>query len=195
MEKQYKFEWNWKKRLKNWTWYYAVLVIFGPFILAAFFEPDWIARLFGLSFFYIGLPVIGFWYAFGPRKNLGAEGKTIWPTYITMHFGDKAYLGTRIVILIFVGAMLMLLTIPYVKDSVAVIGTNAPLSGEGTVTYIKNTLFISNQIVFNNQPTTIPENKFYALYFPLRYLIQGNTYEFIYLPNTHIILDAKPLSK
>lgn len=193
MSKQYTFEWNWKERFKDWTWYFAVLVALGPILLTAILEPNWLARFVGLSLFFVGVPIVGLWFAFGPRKNLGSEGRTIWPEYITKRFGDRVYLGTRILILGLVITMIFLLSLNYLRDAVLVISGVAPLSRVGEVTYAKNSLFISEKITLDGHSPYAPGHSFNALYLPLRLIQVGSSYEFLYLPNSEIILDARPV--
>jgi hypothetical protein len=81
------------------------------------------------------------------------------------------------------------------KDIGEIIFGNAPVTLTATVEQKSNGTapgsFFSSTIRFDNEPSK-PEGSFDAWFFPSRYLKIGETYEFIYLPNTHIILEAKP---
>lgn len=195
MGTNYKFEWNWKKRLKDWTWYAAGLAIIGPFILVVLIDPDWLARLIGIVYFTFGIPAILFWYAFGPKRNLGSEGRTIWPDYILKRFGDKVFVGTRILLLGLAITSLYLMTIPLAKDIVVVVGSGQPLKQTQLVTQTR----CNSMTGWILQHVTLSENnvintEYSAFYFPPRQIMQQNTYQFLYLPNSRIILDAESVS-
>lgn len=183
---------SWKKRSKDWIWYAAAFAILGPFILIIVFDPDWLMRLIGVAYFSLGFPAILFWYAFGPKKNLGSEGRTIWPKYILNRFGDSVYTGTRILLAILAGISFYFLTLPLAVDLITVAQGKAPLNGSGTVTDVEGSSinsFIFQNINFNGDNSI--DGRFHTWYFLLGSIKYGNTYEFIYLPNTRVILDAK----
>jgi|GEM_PF-6510106 len=191
-------KWGFGEIKKRWGWYTAVLVIFGPFILASVVTPEWLGRLIGISLVYTGIPILLFSYAFGPQKSLGSEGKNIWPRYITDKFGERVYTGTRILIGLLAGVALYLLTVPLALDVLKVVQEGYLPHMVGTVSSIDGSSvagYISQTVVFDSNVTSIPENGFYAVYFLLGTIKYGNTYEITYLPSTHIILSVKPTSQ
>jgi len=182
----------------NWGWYVAIFIIVGPLLLLTLIEPNWVARFLGIGFFYFLPPLIATWYVVSPRKHLRDidDRKNVWPEYIVKRIGDKGVdVATKILCLVAGAWWIIALCVPLVKDIHLVISREAPITTVGEVTHKKNTLFISEQIVFNNEAITKPENTFYAWYFPLRYIMVGNEYEYMYLPNSRLILDAKLISE
>lgn len=181
---------------KNWGWYAAAFAIFGPYILVLILEPDWFARLIGISYFAFGVPGALLWYAFGPRKNLGSEGRTIWPSYILKRFGDKVFLGTRLLLFGLALIALYLITIPLAKDILIIANSGQPLNQTKLVTQTRGnsiTGWVLEHVTLEGEGR-VNVDEYSAFYFPPRRIMQNNKYEFLYIPNSRIILDAKPIS-
>lgn len=179
--------------MKDWTWYAAGAAIIGPFFLVAVLEQDWLGRLIGISAVYIGFPAVLLWFTLGPKRNLGSEGRTIWPEYITKHFGDKIYIGTRLLLAVFAGIFFYLVTFPFAIDVTAVIRGDAPLSGTGIVREVSGSSvagLISQTVVFEQSISLGSNNKFRTAYFLIGSIKYGETYEYIYLPKTRTILEV-----
>jgi len=165
----------------------------GPYLLVSIIEPDWAGRLAGDALFYFAPPLLAFWYAFGPRKHLKdiGERRSLWPDYITKQIGtQRVDYATKA--LCFVGGLwwFIYLSLPLAADINLVINNDAPFVTIGQVTYTRGTLFISEQVELDSKYP-----RFEALYFAPRHIVEGNTYEFLYLPKTQLILDARTIIK
>ncbi|MEK7530667.1 MAG: hypothetical protein AAB573_02270 [Patescibacteria group bacterium] len=174
----------------NWGWYAAVLAVIGPFILVLLIDPDWLARVVGLSLLFAGLSTIGFWLALGPQKNLGVDGRVMWPEYIIKVYGDNVYLGTRLLILVLTVALVYFFTIPIAQDVIVTATRGGPESKVSTVVEIKSTLFIFQQISINDEPLVSGAETLYAWYFVPRQILANRTYVFQFLPNSRIVVGA-----
>lgn len=115
-------------KFQDWLWNFTALVFIGPVLLILAVDPDWLARIFGLSIFFLGTPLVGLFYVFGPVKYLGSEGKTIWPKYIIRLLGDKVYLGTKVIIFFSVSLVVYFLSAPFFIDVYQVINKGSPLT-------------------------------------------------------------------
>ncbi len=184
----------------NWGWYVATFIILGPFLFISFIEPDWLGRLIGLSFFFGIPPIIAFLYAFGPRKNLTdiAHRKNLWPQYIIKRIGERGVdIVTKVLCLIAGMWIVLFMSLPFARDVLFIIDNAGPKEKKMHVVENQGSSvagFVFREVVVDSYPSGT-ENTFRAWYFSPRYIMQGKTYEFLYLPNTHIILDAKSVSE
>jgi hypothetical protein len=183
----------------NWGWYIAVIIIFGPIFLIWIVEPDWVARMVGMGLFFFIPPLICFWYAFGSKENLSSlrNGKNIWPDYIIKSFGGKVIgFVTRALIFVAGFAMCFFFTLPFTKDILLAISHKAPIE---RTAYVANTRSLSGnlseEVTLNTYPQAVKEDIFTAWYFTPRHIVTGRAYKFLYIPNSHIILEAVEVSK
>jgi hypothetical protein len=185
----------------NWGWYVATLVIFGPMLLIWGMDTDWVARLIGLVILWGMIPIgICLWYALGPRKNLTSIGDpvSVWPTYIIKVIGaEGAVLGTRGLILLAGLAFSFSLTIPLLRDLVVLTNNNFnPLEVTSLVLDTRSLSGnISEEVVLEEYTIGTETSSFTAWYFSPHHIMKGNTYKFLYLPNSQIILEATPVTK
>ncbi len=173
----------------NPLWYIAMVIIFGPFTIINFTEHDWVARLVSISILYIfSISLALYW---------GIDGKVIKfrdDAIFIKRFGkDKIIFIFRIILIVFGVIGIYSLLLPLIKDIILIKQEKAPLTRIGFVALTSRrslTGFMSEQVVLDNKYIT-KENSFTAYYFNPRFIQKGNTYEFLYLPNTHYILEAK----
>jgi hypothetical protein len=182
----------------NWGWYVAVAVIFGPMVLIWTMEQNWMARLVSLLFFWGIIPiVILLWYSLGPSKNLVDIGKrrNIWPAYIIKIFGENGvdYL-TRTLIFVAGLTYFMLAIFPLMKDMAFLLGNSVPIERTAYVAHTRSLSGnISEEVILETYPNTVDENDLTAWYFTPRHIMTGNTYTFLILPHSRIILEAIPV--
>lgn len=176
----------------NPMWYVAVVGLILPLILVNFVSDPWLIRLASYVFIMVILPASIFCLAFtkGLGRNMDENASLV-----------KKYGKARMLIFwrIFLagGSLLFLLTgLPDLsKDLIGVINGTAPVVESRVVATKRSnaiTSLFSQEIVFDEKYAR-PENTFTAFEFPVRFFMIGNKYEIRYLPNTHIIVDAKLL--
>ena len=175
----------------NPVWYVAVFVFFGPFIFEAIFGPSWIIKLLSISVLNIGITVLLFFFALTSRFSSLME-----ETPFVKKWGKERVLaGMRLFFLAW-GLLMSPVALDLTKDIGAVIAGAAPevrtdmvvqktsWTGEGG--YFVATIRFDSELAK-------PEGSYYALFFPVRHLQEGGTYEFLVLPNSKLILEAKPV--
>ena len=173
----------------NPYWYIAVVVFFGPYFAGYIFSQIWVVKLFAISVFYLGIPLLFLVYGLTNKlsKTINEEA------YFIKKYGKKHVVLTGRIIFIFIGCVFLLLLPSLIKDIIFISNNSFPLTRVAVITRqerwgVPGGLIFTN-IEINGMHDT-SEKKFDALYFPLRYFQVGDTYEFLYLPNTHWILEA-----
>lgn len=185
------------KLLKHWGLYVALLVLFGPILLIWVIEPDWGARVVGMSLFVSIPPLICLCYALGPNQNLLDIGKreSIWPSYIIRRIGER---GVDVVTktLIFGAGLVLtaLLTLPFFRDLLLIISHKAPIERTAYVVHTRSlSANISEEVVLDTYPELSDQDDLTAWYFAPRHIMKGNTYTFLILPHSRIIIEAIPV--
>lgn len=171
----------------NPWWYIAVIVLFGPFFAVHFGKPEWLIRFISISV----LDVTGIvaFLAHGLSKRIQmSEWRMKNPPLQKYISKEKVLLSERIFLTTCGVAFIFILLPPLIKDGITLINGEAPIMTEGLVTYTRGSL--QQEVVLNNAPAG-PDTSFSAWYFAPRHIMQGNTYEFLYLPNTRWILEAR----
>lgn len=178
---------------KNLGWYEAVAVLFGPFVVILVFDTEWLGRLVAISLLFIVVPVSFLWVAFTKKKDYLGRSSWIYKRYGKEH-ADQVL---RVIVMMLTVVFFITMTPPFLKDIALVVEGEAPLRRTSIVTsadVASLTGLISEELTLDEYTGT-PDNSFSALYFPPRHIMQGNTYEFLYLPNTHEILEARLISE
>src|SRR5438309_4878868 len=167
----------------------AVLTIFGPYVAVRFIGPAWAVKfvliVLGTTTLTLGTILFG--------VNGHLEEK--WPENASLvkKYGKRRVVWVVRVFALSVGLFLFLYgTIPETRDVIAVTQGEAPLMRVGRILEMHYTTlgwFISRSVTLDENSDQ-SGTSFTTLYFPIRYIEVGNTYEFLYLPNTHYILEA-----
>lgn len=174
------------------SWYVAALVILMPIILVLFVEPAWAGRMAGISFGYVLLPILLLLFGLFRRQDyFGLDS----PLYKRFSKNTIDFVARSIVV-IFAAFAIFSLSLPFLKDVYASLRGEVPLVQE---MYVANTrvnsitgLIMERVIVENNVETK--ENSYIAFFFSPSHIMHENSYEFLYLPNSRIILDARVIS-
>ena len=172
-------------------WYVAIGIILGPLLSILLIQPEWLGRLVGISFFFLSAPFLAFWGALSPRVKFVRDDSWLHKRY------DRRSVDIVARSCVFLAGVvaLLILTVPFTKDLIAIANHQAPLSRVGLVTRTSGNALtgLVNERVALDRDFVDQDNSFSALFFPPRHIMQGNTYEFLYLLNTHIILEARRL--
>lgn len=165
--------------------YILIAIIFGPYIALQIFHPEWLVR-------FIAIATWGVYFTFSflkeglYKKNLMSAWHLKPPTNKTLLIEQICLSGLGLIIFIF-------FLPPIIKDAIILISQkeNALIITQELVVqdahiYIENVRFAKYPI--------IGRNEFYAPFFSPRHIMQGKTYEFVYLPNSHLILEAHPVN-
>jgi hypothetical protein len=176
----------WKYIPTNWGWYVAVLVIFGPYLLIGTINPDWIARIVGLGFFYL-LPIPILLWTFLQKENL-LLGKGNW---FEERFSQvKIDLWSKVFLIVVSLIWIVTASIPYIQGVIKVIDNNALDEVTAKVLDVRTgTGALSVKLIIDKKPGNLS-----AGYFPRNSFEEGYTYKLWYLPNTAEVLDAELIS-
>ena len=168
-------------------WYVAAICIFAPMVMIAVIEPEWLGRLMGICLWFVFPPFYPILAALRRQENYYRDSS---PLYKRFH-KEAVDEITRMLVLLIGIAGIWLLTVPTLKDLRDVVNNSAPLSRTGFVTRASGVGrgLVLESVVLDSYVGT-DENSLTGFYFPPRHIMQGNTYEFLYLPNTRIILEA-----
>lgn len=168
-------------------WYVAVILLFAPMVTIWAIEPNWLGRFIGLGFWFVLAPLLILWSALDPRVHFFREDAFLYKKF------DKKRVEKVARIIVFVVGVLssIFLVVPFSRDSIFLFSKN-PLTRTSLITDISGIGrgLIIEHIVLEKEVST-KDNSFTAWYFPPRHIMQGNTYEFLYLPHTRIILEAR----
>lgn len=171
------------------------MIIFGPVLSIVLIDPDWLGRILGLSALLCIPTIFTFVYGIGPIEKINKflDRKHLWPEYIIKRVGlDGVDVLTKILCLILSGVLFYYLTLPFLKDVELIIKKEAPISMTALVSDTRRNstsagIFKSVTLEHGFEK----KGNFSTFYFDRQHIIKGKTYEFLYIPNTRIILDAK----
>lgn len=173
----------------NWSWTLGAIlsITVVPYIVIPHVEPQWIARLFFITAF----DVIGGWLII-TQFIIGLA----LPEYIHRFFGARNRKITLVSFWyglsgLFVLFWVVQFFIPLYKDLLIVRDENISTK---IATITSSRSYPIEYLDLDPLPTPNNNASFNALFFPPRYLVQGKTYEFKFLPNTHLILEATPVN-
>jgi hypothetical protein len=176
---------------QNLLWYIAVAFVLGPYVLLNAFDLGWIVRMLAATLFMVsGGSMLLYW---GLRESIvTSEMRGNGP--LVRRFGQRRVALAIRVILVAFGALLL---IPYLisvgSDIEQIMEGRGPLVRVGTVTRT-NWGFVVKNIVLDEQVER-KQDSFFAWYFRPREIMVGDRYEFVYLPNTRQILEARIIEK
>jgi len=166
----------------NPFWYFAVLVLIAPFLAVQLINPAWIVRMLAIFILQIGAVLIGLYYGLTIHKTIKEDAPLV------KKYGKQPMIW--IVRIFLMGFILFLsLNLPsLLKDFVSLVKSDAPLIKVAIITKRDGRLITD----YINLDTELDASEpFTAWYFSPRYFKVGNTYEFLYLPNTRFILGAR----
>ncbi len=180
---------------KNPGWYGAATVLFGPFLIISAVEPEWVGRLVGISMWRIAAPLALLWIAF----RFAFTKKIDYPydaSWVYKRYGKEVVDGIlRVGAVALAVVFFIIMTPPFLKDVLLVMKDEAPLTRVGFVATTSQGKGLITEYITLDKYAGTPDNSFSAWYFPPRHIMQGNTYEFLYLPNTHEILEARLITE
>lgn len=172
----------------NPLWYFAVVVLIVPFFVVDYIHPVWVVRLVAFSALMVGVVGIGLYYILTLHKTIKEDAPLV------KKYGKRPMIWVMRIFLITFIFLMALPTLPSLaKDVVATLKGDAPLTRTGIVVNREGgplTGYFMEYIMLDDK-YIVPENSFSAPYFPLRFFEIGKTYEILYTPNSHLILDAK----
>jgi hypothetical protein len=151
--------------------------------------PQWFGRTIATSMFIVLMPAFMLWYGLSPRtKMIGASGKLSQPQYDSVRPTIEKNIR---VFFVLVGVVsFVYLTVPFGTDLVRLMGDEKPLNITGAVKDKSVPLFglwFLNQAVHISQETKVKYNLYYS-WKPLRV---GETYQFVVLPRSRVILEFR----
>jgi hypothetical protein len=175
----------------NPGWYGAAAAIFGPFLTILLIEPEWLGRMVGVSILFVIAPLALLWIAFrfAFTKKIDYPYDSSW---IYKRYGKEVVDAIlRVGAVALAVAFFIIMSPPFLKDVLFVIMGEVPLKRTGLVIQTNQGKGLITEYLTIDVYVGTHDNSFSASYFPPRYIMQGNTYEFLYLPNTHEILEAR----
>lgn len=172
---------------RNWGWYVAAWILFGPYVLIALMEDDVLARVIGLGFIPVGVTLALLWAVVSidydwlqPTKWLEKKIKNISKTKIFIF-------GKIILLMIFV--IFLPITWDYLKD-LSIFRQDKVPSVITSISDIRTgTGALSVVLTVNTEPHRLD-----AYYFPRNTFEEGYTYKFWYLPNTKRVIKTELIS-
>lgn len=174
----------------SWGWYVAVIVIFGPVVLIWAMEPDWVARVVGESPYVFVLTFIALYVSIMRNKDYFGTDSPIYKRF------RKAYVdnGARILLFAFGIFSSYVSVIPFTQDLLLIYRGQAPIE---RIAYVANTRSLlanlSEEVILDTYPQISLDDHFTASYFAPRHIMKGNTYTFLILPNSRLIVEAEPV--
>lgn len=170
-------------------WYVAVGAIILPIAVMYIIQPIWLARMIGIGMYYIFAPLALLGFVLYRSMDYFAANSSL---YVRFH-KKKVDTVARIVVSIFAIFLLYSMFLPYMLDVIHVVRDGAPLSARSYVerTRVGSLTGLIMEEVVVDSPVATSENTYTAYFFPPRYIVHKNTYEFYYLPHSRVILDAK----
>lgn len=171
---------------KSSGWYMAVLFIFSPVVLLYVISPDWFARVIGVLLQAVFGLLILLWIIFGKKITLIKDDSPL----ISRFGKNKVVLFIKCIIIIFTLFAFKTTCLPIFKDVLVLVNTKTPIEKTATVTSTQQGLGLIFETVTLDSSVGTKENMFQAYYFSPRHIMQGNTYKFLYLPNSRFIIEA-----
>jgi hypothetical protein len=169
--------------------YILVAIIFGPYIALQMFHPEWLVRFVSIIFWWFLATCM--FISIGISKKFALSGRVQLPS----NFGKPTNRGLLIsrIFAIFLGIIGLFFLIPLLKDVVLLLEQkeNGLVIVQESVAYDSSIYIEWVRLV---QYPSDGRNEFYAPFFSPRHIMQGKTYEFVYLPNSHLILEAHPVN-
>lgn len=174
----------------SWGWYVAIVTIFGPMFLLWVMETDWVARIVGVSPFYLLLILIPLYVSLTRSKNYFDDGSPIYKWF------NKFYVDITARLLLFLFSILFVYgnSIPFAQDLILIYRSQAPLERTAYVAHTRSLLAnISEEVILDTYPKASDKDSLTASYFSPRHIMTGNTYTFLILPNSRLIVEALPV--
>jgi hypothetical protein len=163
-------------------------VLFGPFfILRSPVVPQALVRMIAVSFWAFAMPVAIFWFGIKSRM-IRKGGKLYQPQY-----GDarpKIERNIRFVVIGFGIFYSFVLSLPFAEDLIQVAVGHRLSRTTKAVTYVRHSGRAPSQDIGLSG-----SDKNYYLFYPSKTLKVGNTYEFVVLPQSRMILDYDDLKQ
>jgi len=175
----------------NKGWYLAAFCLFSPIIFINIIEPEWQGRFLGILIQTIVAQLYLIIVVLNPRSRFFKENS---PLYIKFA-KNKVDLIIRLIILILASLFFVFYTLLVFKDFLLVINKDAPLERTSLVARTGQGKLLIMETLFLDDKIGSKENTFQAFYFAPRYIMHKNTYKFLYLPNSHFIIDAELVSE
>jgi hypothetical protein len=176
--------------LKHWGLYVALLILFGPIVLIWAIEPDWVARVIGTSPYYMLLILIPLHVSITRKRNYFGNDSPIYKWF------NRLYVDIVVRALLFLFGVMFIYgnAIPFVQDLFLIINQEAPLRRTAYVAHTRSLSGnISEEVILDTYPNTSDEDDLTAWYFTPRHIMKGNTYTFLILPHSRIIVEAIPV--
>jgi hypothetical protein len=163
-----------------------LIVLFGPFfILRSPSMPQASVRVIAVSFWALAMPVAIFWFGIKSQMILKG-GKLYQPQYDDVR--PKIERNMRFVVIAFGIFYFFVLSLPFAKDLIQVAISHRLSRTTKAVTYIRH----SGRAPSQDIGLTGSDTNYY-LFYPSKTLRVGNTYEFVVLPESRVILDYSDL--
>jgi hypothetical protein len=165
-----------------------LFVLFGPFfILRSPVVPQALVRMIAVSFWAFAMPVAIFW--FGIKSHMIRKGGKLYePQYDDVR--PKIERNIRFGVIAFGVFYFFVLSLPFAEDLIQVAIGHRLSRITKAVTYIKHTRgALSQDIGLSGS------DKNYYLFYPSKTLRVDNTYEFVVLPQSRVILDYGDLTR
>lgn len=175
----------------NAGWYIATLLLFGPIFLIAVIDPSWVGRFTSIIMWATIAPVYALVVGLNPRAKFLRDDSPLYKKFSK----SNVDLFNRSVVLIFAVAFLCFFTLPVFKDVVAVVQDGAPLEITSMVPVANQGKFLIGETLELASSPGEESRTYYAYYFAPRFIMQGQTYDFSYLPNSHMIVDAQSVTE
>ena len=165
-----------------------IIVLFGPFfILRSPSVPQAPVRMIAISFWAFATPAAIFW--FGTKSPMIRKGGKLYqPQYDDLR--PKIERNMRLVVIAFGIFYFFVLSLPFAKDLIQVAINHRLSRATKTVTYIRHSGRTPSQDI-----GLTGSDKNYYLFYPSKALRVGNTYEFVVLPESRVILDYADLNR
>jgi hypothetical protein len=167
---------------------FFVLIFVIPFVvLIVPGVPQWLGRTIATSILIFSFTVGVFWYGLSSKtKMIVSPGKLSQPQYDSAR--PLIERNIRIIVVLFGAFFFYYLTFPFSVDLATLIGGKTPLRISGMVRTKSVPLF---GVWFIEQSVMIsPETKVkYQLYYSWDPLRVGETYEFLVLPRSRVIIE------
>lgn len=175
----------------NIGWYIATLLLFGPILLIAVVDPSWVGRFISIIMWATVAPAYALVVGLNPHSKFLRDNSPLYKRFSKSNID----LFNRSAVLVFAVAFLYFFTLPVFKDAVAIAQDKAPLEITSMVPAANQGKFLIGETLELASSPSAESKTYYAYYFAPRFIMQGQTYEFLYLPNSHMIVDARLINE
>jgi hypothetical protein len=177
-------------KLLNIGVYIALLVLFGPILIIWAIEPDWVARVIGLSAYTFIIPFVPLYVSLTRRGDYFGLDSPLYKKFNKRYVDNTA----RGLLFLFGIVAFNLLVVPFSKDTLLISNLSAPIERTSYVAHTRSLSGnISEEVILDTYPEVSKDDDLTAWYFTPRHIMTGNTYTFLILPNSRLIIEAVPV--